>query len=136
MKKDEVPQDNSNLETAKLKELCYAVDEDGNYTTVNSSGWDPKTIALSQAIEGINERIEDARKRVLNNETSPIEYYMEFHKMDLSILAGYADICAWRVKRHFNPKVFKKLSEKTLQIYADTFDISVGQLKDITKHGN
>ena len=51
MKKDEVPQDTSNLETAKLKELYYAIDDDGNYTTVNSSGWDPKTIALNQAIE-------------------------------------------------------------------------------------
>ncbi len=136
MKKDEVPQDTSNLDTAKLKELCYAVDEDGKYTTVNSSGWDPKTIALNQAIEEINARIADAKNRVLNNETSPIEYYMEFHKMDISILSSYVGMWSWRVKRHFKPSVFNKLSEKTLQKYADTFDISVGHLKDITKHGN
>ncbi|EGV42920.1 hypothetical protein BZARG_2042 [Bizionia argentinensis JUB59] len=136
MKKDEVPQDTSNLETAKMKELCYAVDENGSYTTVNSSGWKPKTIALSQAIEEINERIEAARKRVLNNETSPIEYYMEYHKMDPSILASYVNMWSCQVKRNFKPSIFKRLPRKTLQKYADAFDISLEQLKDITKHGN
>ena len=30
MKKSEVPQDKSNLESANFRELCYAVDENGN----------------------------------------------------------------------------------------------------------
>lgn len=136
MKKDEVPQDKSNLESANFKELCYAVDENGEYTTVNSSGWDPKTIALNKAIEEINERVEDAKKRVINNETSPIEYYMELHKMDVQILASYVGIWKWRVKRHFKPKVFNKLSKKLLQKYADVFDISIDQLKNIELNGN
>jgi len=136
MKKEEVPQDKSNLESANFKELCYAVDENGEYTTVNSSGWDPKTIALNKAIEDINERVEDAKQRVLNNQTSSIEYYMEFHKMDLQILASYVGLWKWRVKRHFNPKVFNKLSKKVLQKYADVFDVSIDQLKNIELHGN
>lgn len=136
MKKDEVPQDKSNLESANFKELCYAVDENGKYTTVNSSGWDPKTIALNKAIEEINERVEDAKQRVINNETSPIEYYMELHKMDLQILASYVGIWKWRVKRHFKPKVFNKLSKKLLQKYADVFDVSIDQLKHIDHNGN
>ncbi len=136
MKKEEVPQDKSNLESANFKELCYAVDENGEYTTVNSSGWDPKTIALNKAIEDINERVEDAKQRVLNNQTSPIEYYMEFHKMDLQILASYVGLWKWRVKRHFNQKVFNKLSKKVLQKYADVFDVSIDQLKNIELHGN
>ncbi|HLV13883.1 MAG TPA: hypothetical protein VKY41_01790 [Xanthomarina sp.] len=136
MKKDEVPQDKSNLESANFKELCYAIDENGEYTTVNSSGWDPKTIALNKAIEVINQRIEDAKKRVLNQQTSPIEYYMELHKMDLPILASYVGMWKCRVKRHFKPKVFQKLPNKILQKYADTFDISIEQLKNIELHGN
>jgi tRNA/tmRNA/rRNA uracil-C5-methylase (TrmA/RlmC/RlmD family) len=136
MKKEEVPQDKSNLESANFKELCYAVDENGEYTTVNSSGWDPKTIALNKAIEDINERVEDAKQRVLNNQTSPVEYYMEFHKMDLQILASYVGLWKWRVKRHFKPKVFNKLSKKVLQKYADVFDVSIDQLKNIELHGN
>ena len=35
----------------------------------------------------------------------------------------------WRVKRHFKPRVFKKLSAKVLQKYADAFEISVAELK-------
>ncbi len=131
MKKKEVPQDKSNLESANFRELCYAVDEDGKYTTANSSGWEPKTVALNNAIEEINERIEDAKNRVQKGETSPIEYYMELHKMDVGILASYVGLWQWRVKRHFKPAVFKKLNNKTLQKYADVFEISVDKLKNL-----
>jgi len=133
MKESEVPQDKSNLESASFRELCYAVDENGDYTTANSTGWDPKTIALNNAIEDIKERIEKAKNRVLNNETSPIEYYMEVHKMDIPILASYVGLWQWRVKRHFKPSVFKKLSTKTLCKYANIFNITVEQLQDINK---
>lgn len=131
MKKKEVPQDKSNLESANFRELCYAVDEDGKYTTANSSGWEPKTVALNNAIEEINERIEAAKNRVLEGETSPIEYYMELHKMDVGILASYVGLWQWKVKRHFKPAIFKKLNNKTLQKYATVFEISVDKLKSI-----
>lgn len=131
MRKEEVPQDKSNLESANFRELCYAVDENGEYTTANSSGWDPKTIALDNAIEVIQERVNDAKERVLKNQTSPIEYYMELHKMDVGILASYVGLWKWRVKRHFKPSVFKKLSSKTLQKYAAVFEITIDELQHI-----
>ena len=133
MKKSEVPQDKSNLESANFRELCYAVDENGEYTTENSTGWDPKTIALNNAIQDIKERIDAAKKRVEANESSPIDYYMEVNKMDLPILTSYVGLWQWRVKRHFKPQVFKKLNIKILQKYADVFDITIEQLQDIEK---
>ncbi len=133
MKKSDVPQDKSNLESANIKDMYYALDENGNYTTELSTGWSPKTIALDNAIKVIEERVADAKKRVLNNKTSPIEYYMELHKMDLAILSSYVGFWKWRVKRHFKPSVFAKLNEKTLQKYADVFDITIGELKDIDR---
>jgi hypothetical protein len=133
MKKKEVPQDKSNLESANFRELCYAVDENGEYTTENSSGWEPKTVALKNAIEEINERTEDAKNRVIAGKTSPIEYYMELHKMDVGILASYVGFWQWKVKRHFKPSAFKKLSNKTLNKYAETFDVSVEELQNISK---
>jgi len=135
MKKKEVPQDDSSIKDSKFKELCYAVDEDGNYVTAKSTGWSPKTIALDNALEDINERVANAKQRVLNNETSPIEYYMELHKMDLPILSSYIGIWQWRVKRHLKPKVFQKLSEKVLKKYASVFEISIEELKNIS-NGN
>ena len=133
MKKKEVPQDKSSLDSVNFRELCYAVDENGEYTTEKSSGWEPKTVALNNAIEEINERIEDAKKRVNAGETSPIEYYMELHKMDVGILASYVGFWQWKVKRHFKPSVFKKLNNKKLQKYADVFEISIEQLKSIVQ---
>ncbi|MEX0273342.1 MAG: hypothetical protein AB3N16_03080 [Flavobacteriaceae bacterium] len=131
MNKKDVPQDKSNLASANIKELYYAVDENGEYVTANSTGWEPKTVALDNAIKDIEERVEAAKKRVLNNETSPIEYYMELHKMDLGILASYVGLWKWRVKRHFRHSVFKGLNDTMLQKYAVVFEISVAQLKQV-----
>ncbi len=131
MKKEEVPQDKSFFKEEHGKELCYAVDEDGNYTTALSSGWEAKTIALDNALKEIGERIADARQRVLENKISPIVYYMEVCKMEPAVLASYMGMWQWRVKRHFKPAVFKRLREKTLQKYAEVFEITIEQLKDI-----
>ncbi|MCJ7467119.1 MAG: hypothetical protein MUO53_10555 [Maribacter sp.] len=131
MKKEEVPQDKSNLASANFRELCYAVDENGEYMTANSTGWDPKTIALGNAIKEIEERVANAKKRVLEGKTSPVEYYMELHKMDIPILASYVGMWQWRVKRHFKPSVFNNLSPNTLQKYADVFEVSVQDLRSI-----
>jgi len=130
MKKEEVPQDKGNLSNNNMKELVYATDEKGNYTIALSSGWEPKSIALSNSIEEINERIAQAQEQVKNGEVSPICYYMELHKMDLIILSSYVEMWQWRVKRHFKPAVFAQLSNKTLQKYADTFNISIAELRN------
>lgn len=134
MEKENVPQDKSNLTKNNVKELLYATDENGNYTTTLSSGWEPKTIALSNSIDEINERIADARQQVVNGEASPIVYFMEVNKMDLTILSSYVGFWKWRVKRHFKPSVFAKLNDKILKKYADTFEVSIEELKNsITK---
>ena len=71
MKKSEVPQDKSNF-----KDLYYAVDDEGNYVTATSSGWDPKKIALDNAMRDISERTEKARIRVVEGKTSPIDHLL------------------------------------------------------------
>ncbi len=130
MKKEEVPQDKGNLSDKNMKELVYATDENGNYTTTLSTGWEPKTIALSNSIDEIAERIAIAKTQVENNEASPIVYFMEHARMDLAILSSYVGMWQWRVKRHFKPRIFAKLSDKVLQKYAETFHISINDLKN------
>ena len=129
MKKNEVPQDEGNLSKSNMKELIYATDEEGNYTTALSIGWEPKTIALTNSIDDINERIAEAKEQVKNGKASPIVYFMELNKMDLNILAGYVGMWKWRIKKHFKPKVFAGLSDRVLQRYAEAFNISVIELK-------
>ena len=130
MKKDEVPQDKGNLSKSNMKELVYATDENGSYTTALSTGWEPKTIALSNSIDEINERIATAKEQVKSGEVSPIVYFMELSKMDIGVLSSYVGIWKWRVKRHFKPAVFAKLNDKILQKYAETFNISVLELRN------
>ena len=128
MKKEEIPQDGGAL--AKLtKEVVYAVDNSGNYTTELSSGWEVKATALDVAWKDIEQRIENARQKVLNNEASPVLFFMELRLMDIGIVAAYTGFWKWTVKQHLKPSVFKKLSEQKLKKYAEAFNISVEELK-------
>ncbi|MEG1590496.1 hypothetical protein [Chryseobacterium sp.] len=130
MKKQDLPQDESNLQSANMTEVLYVTDENDNYTTANSIGWDAKKAALEESMELINERIEEAKQNVANNLVSPIIYFMELNKMDVQVLAAYVNMWQWTVKRHAKPKIFKKLSDSTLKKYADAFEISVEELKN------
>ncbi|WP_080776977.1 hypothetical protein [Chryseobacterium phocaeense] len=130
MKKQDLPQDESNLKSANMTEVLYVTDENDNYTTANSIGWEAKKAALEESMELIHERIEEARQDVAGNKVSPIIYFMELNKMDLGVLSSYVGMWQWRVKRHGKPKVFKTLSENVLKKYADAFGISVDELKN------
>lgn len=136
MKQTEVPQDKGNLSKSNMKELVYAIDDNGKYTTELSTGWEPKTIALSNSIDEINERIADSKQQVIDGKASPILYFMELNKMDFGILSSYVGLWQWQVKRHFKPKSFSKLNDKTLQKYADAFNISLNELKNYNPHAN
>jgi len=129
MKKEEVPQDLSAL--GKItKEVCYATDNSGKYVTELSKGWDVKITALDAAWQEVENRVEKARQKVLNNEASPLLFFMEKGLMDLNILAAYTGFWKWQVKRHLKPEVFKNLSEKKLQRYAEVFGVTVSDLKN------
>lgn len=131
MKKEDVPQDLGAL--GKItKEVCYATDASGKYTTQLSNGWDVKSTALDTAWNDVEERIATAKQKVLNNEASPILFFMEKALMDIEILAGYTGFWQWQVKRHLKPDVFKDLSDKKLQKYADVFNVSIPDLKTMT----
>ncbi|HLV43237.1 MAG TPA: hypothetical protein VKY37_13230 [Brumimicrobium sp.] len=128
MKKDEIPQDPSKLENKNMKELCYAIDENGEYSTGLSSGWEPKSIALDLTMDNLNQQIEEAKQDVLNGLKSPIVYFMLLSKMDVGVLSSYMGRSKWIIKRHFKPKNFKKLKKSTLEKYADVFEIDVNQI--------
>ncbi|MFH0786674.1 MAG: hypothetical protein V2B13_03560 [Pseudomonadota bacterium] len=130
MKKHEVPQDDDGLLENKQLDLCYAVDEQGNYVTVPSYGWAPKNAALLQAWEVIHGKMEAARQQILQGRLSPIAYYMEKNIMDVKLLATFIGLPKWKVRRHLKPAGFEKLDEMTLGRYADIFHVSLEALTD------
>ena len=128
MKKEDLPQDSSAL--AKFtREMCYVVDEKGNYVTGLSSGWEVKSTALDATWKDIDERIRSVRKKVVDKEASPILFFMEWRLMDLDILSAYTGFWKWRIKRHLKPQVFQKMSQFTLEKYAKAFNITIEDLK-------
>jgi hypothetical protein len=133
MKKEEIPQDDGALNKL-TKEVVYAVDGAGNYSTELSTGWDVKTKALDAAWEDIEQRIANARQKVLNNQASPILFFIELRLMDIGLVAAYTGFWKWTVKQHLKPEAFKKLSEKKLQQYADAFNVTVAELKTMNVH--
>ncbi|HRQ50281.1 MAG TPA: hypothetical protein PLR74_07095, partial [Agriterribacter sp.] len=111
MKKEDIPQDPGALRHI-TREVSYAVDENGNYVTELSAGWDVKIKALDVAWSDIEKKVADARHKVLNREASPLLYFMELKLMDIQILSDYTGFWKWQVKRHLRPRVFEKLSVK------------------------
>jgi hypothetical protein len=133
MKKSDIPQDPSALGRI-TKELQYAVDEQGNYVTELSNGWEVKASALDITWQDIDKATKEAKEKVLRNEASPLLYFMQLRIMDLPTLAAYTGFWQWQIKRHLKPAVFNKLSEKKLAKYAEAFDVSVDELKTMNIH--
>lgn len=129
MKKKDVPQDDENLFEGKFKVVKYAVDDDGNYGTVGSVGWEPENTVLNQAWDEINKKVEETKKKIEAGELSPLAYHMEKNIMDVGMLSQYMDISKRKVAKHLEPSGFNALDIKTLEKYAEVFDISVDELK-------
>ncbi len=130
MKKNEVPQDDSPLKKKNINEMVYAVDDDGKFVSVQSTGWEAKTVVQHQNLEVLDERIQQALADVKAGNVSPIVYFMELNRMDWQTLAAYVGKWTFFVKRHGKPNVFKKLNTKTLQKYADVFGITLNDLQN------
>ncbi len=130
MKVKEVPQDDINTFRGYGTKAMYAVDENGQYTRTPTSGWEVEETVLRDVVDDFAKQAEEAKSRVIKGETAPIEYYMNKYFMDLPALAAGMGLAKWRIKRHFNPKVFNKLDNKMLQRYADFFNLDVDHLKN------
>lgn len=127
MKIEQVPQDAGKLDGEK--ELCYAVDEKGNYVTVQSSGWRAKNITLDQAWDYIKEQVDEARKQIQAGKQSNLAYFMAINQMDIKLLASYSGFSRWKIKKHLKPKHFNQLDSEILKQYASIFRVPVDQLK-------
>ena len=123
-----VPQDDS-ATYAKMKKAIYASDEDGKLKTIGSSGWDVEEIATTQALDDIQESINDAYEEVKAGNKSPLYYHMYDARMDLVVLAQSTGFFQWTIKKHFKPAVFDKLSEKKLLEYCDVLGKTLQEIK-------
>ena len=59
---------------------------------------------------------------------------MEKGLMDIGIVSAYTGFWKWTIKRHLKPGAFKNLSDKKLQRYANVFNVSVDDFKNMNVH--
>lgn len=133
MKKDEVPQDDEGMFEGKFKVMKYALDDEGNYSTVGSSGWEPENTVLNQAWELVNKKIEEAKAKIADGEASTLLFHMEKNIMDVGMLSQYMDLPKRKIETHLTKDGFSSLEENVLKKYAEVFDISVEELKTISE---
>lgn len=130
MLEDDVPQDQ--IKTYQgMRKLLYAVDEQGRYTEVNSQGWEVEEFVNAMAVEELNALASEALSNYKTGHSSPLEYFMYHHRLDLPQLAQAVGLFRWRVKRHMRPQVWAKLNNKLLQRYADVFGMSIEEFASI-----
>ena len=127
MKIDEVPQ-NKGMITDDIREICYAVDENGRYMLAQSAGWEPKNIANDQAWTLIEEEVSQTVKKIKAGKLSPLAFHMAKNQMDVSLLSKYVGFNRLRVRRHLKPSVFRRLKPSVLKRYGRVFEIEVEEL--------
>ncbi len=120
-----------NKEYGQYRELLYSYDKEGQFVRTVGFHGEPDRVILQQAWDMFNERIEDARQKVRAGKVSPVVYFMEKNLLDPLNLSMIAGIALWKVKLHFKPAFFKRLSEESLQKYANAFNITIDQLKNV-----
>ncbi|CAA0106502.1 Uncharacterised protein [Zhongshania aliphaticivorans] len=134
MKIDEVPQDSENSTYGNAHKLIYAADEHGDFIGVKSSGWIVEAEATQSALKLIEQQCDEAWRRAYNGETAALEYFMYFRRMDLALLAQVSGLYQWRIRRHFKPEIFKKLSPKLLHRYSEALGLEIDFLKQLPAH--
>ena len=122
-----VPQE-GNKTLGGYKKAVYAKDAEGRIIVVASSGWEVEEIVTTQAVEQMQALTETARQNVMNNRSSPLEYWMYARRMDLTLLAQATGIWRWRIRRHFRPHIFARLSRGTLIRYAEALCLTLHEL--------
>ena len=112
----------------RYREVLFSYDKDGNYVSEVKFHGESDRIVWQQALDEVETRIEKARQKVLNGEASPILYHMEKMLLNPSDLSIHTGFMLWRVKWHLKPRVFSRLSKKTLNRYSEVFNIPPDQL--------
>jgi len=113
------------------REMFYSFDKEKGYSRKISYQYDANQTIIKQSWDAAEERLNAIKQKVVDGKLSPIAYYMEKNLMEIPMMAAYVGLRKWKVRRHLNPKRFVKLKPDQLKKYADVFEITVDELKNI-----
>ena len=127
MRERDVPQE-GNSTLGGYRRGVYAVADDGRVWLVTSRGWEFEEIVTRQVLQDFERHAREARERALAGLTSPLEAHMYRGRMDVALLSQITGLWRWRIRRHFRPQVFARLSPALRQRYADALGLSLEAL--------
>lgn len=127
---DQVPQE-GNCTLGSHRKALYAKDADGRMVIVPSRGSEVDETVTMQAVDRMHAMAEEARMRAAAGQTSPLEFWMYARRMDVPLLSQVTGFWQWRIRRHFRPQHFKKLSPRVLDVYAEALGLSPTQIQSL-----
>lgn len=127
MKLDEVPQDHSSTYGGHRK-LVYATDEQGRYLETCSDGWETEAFSTLLAVNELEAQEALALAEWQAGRASPLKCLMYRYRLDEPALAQITGFWQWRVRRHFRPTIYRRLSTGSLARYAEAFGLDVAEL--------
>lgn len=133
MKDAEVPQDRQH-NLAGQRKAVYAVDENGDYHVIPSSGWEAEEVVLDQAVAAFDAQALDAWHATRAGQVAPLLYHMYAARMDPLVLAQATGFFRWQVRRHLKPAVFARLPRRKLERYAEALGLDLEALQTLPEN--
>ncbi len=129
MKKKDTPQDCGMYEGDVG--ITYASNELGTLEPTLSHGWHVTNTANAFFHESLRKQRKIILERITNGECSVLAYHMTAAKMDVDLLSSYSGFSRKVINKHLTPKAWGKITDKTLMVYADLFDLTMDNIKVI-----
>jgi hypothetical protein len=95
--------------------------------------WEQKLDASMVVMANSSQELEMIYQQIVAGQLSPIAYYIHKNAFTINILSAYTGIPKRHIKKHLKPEKFEQLHSETLNKYAEAFEISVEELKNIKK---
>ena len=130
MREQDVPQQHSDILQGQRK-VVYAVNAQGEYERVPSSGWEAEELVTQEANDWFDSQALAAKIEYQQQRFSSLKYHMFKQRMDIPTLSQATGIWQWRVKRHLQYQGFERLKPSTKQRYADAMAMDIAQLEQI-----
>jgi len=127
---NQVPQDQSRTYGGHQK-LLYARNDNGEYRAVTSSGWEVEEAVTLAAVEELERLAKESWLAANSGTATPLQYHMYAQRMDIALLSQVTGLFQCRIRRHFKPAVFAKLSDALLVRYSNALSIDIPTLQQL-----
>jgi hypothetical protein len=119
-----------NLFDANSRRVRYRVDDRGNVFEEYEEMTEYGVIVADNLFDMYRDRAEDARERIRQGKTSPLEYFMHQANIEIELVIALTGYSRRQVKKHMKPAVYKTLGDDVLQRYAQAFLIDIDTIKN------